>query len=74
MRLSVIIAAIVGATMAVATAIPAAALDERAKPPKQQRVCVATNNNPVCCATDVLGLADLDCAPRKSLIQSSVHS
>lgn len=60
MRSSAVIAAIVGATMTVATAIP---LSERQLP-----LCQGTNSNAVCCATDVLGLADLDCAPRKSFL------
>jgi hypothetical protein len=40
-----------------ATAAFAAPLDER-------QVGLCSSGNPVCCATDVLNLANLDCAPR----------
>ncbi len=63
MRTSTIVAAIAGATMTVASAIP---LTERQLP-----LCLGINSNAECCATDVLGLADLDCAPRKSLEKST---
>lgn len=45
----------------VAMAIPA--MERRQAP-----VCTGTDSNAVCCATDVLGVADLNCAPRKLLI------
>ena len=74
MRASITFAAIVGATMTVASALPQAAPPQPSQssappqPPQPPQVlCVGTNSNAVCCATDVLGLADLDCAPRKSL-------
>ncbi len=60
MHFSTIAVVLAGATAAVATAIPA--LKER-----QSTLCTGSYS-PVCCATDVLGLADLDCAPRKSLV------
>jgi len=55
MRFSVAAIVLAGATSAVASAIPA--LVER-----QSAVCTG-DYSPVCCATDVLGIADLDCAP-----------
>lgn len=37
----------------------------RRNPPVAPTLCQGTlENTPECCATDVLGLADLDCAPR----------
>ncbi|KAJ9495785.1 beta ketoadipyl CoA thiolase, th1 [Exophiala xenobiotica] len=58
MHFSTIAVVLAGATAAVATAIPA--LKER-----QSTLCTGSYS-PVCCATDVLGLADLDCAPPPS--------
>jgi len=46
-----------------ATAAFAAPLDER-------QVGLCSSGNPVCCATDVLNLANLDCAPRASFPSS----
>jgi hypothetical protein len=36
-----------------------------ASPVEQRQVGLCSSGNPVCCATDVLNLANLDCAPRK---------
>lgn len=58
MQFSTLLVALTGATVVVATAIPA--LQER-----QAALCAGLSGTPVCCATDVLGLADLDCATRK---------
>ena len=33
-------------------------------------LCSGLESNPQCCATDVLGVADLNCADRKSLLLS----
>lgn len=57
MHFSTIVLALAGATAAVASAIPA--LESRQAP-----LCSGLSGTPVCCATDVLGLADLDCANR----------
>ena len=48
---------IIAAFAAAALAAPAA-LEQRQLP-------VCTGGSPLCCATDVLNLADLDCATRK---------
>ena len=48
---------IVAAFAAAAVAAPASL--------EQRQVPVCTGGNPLCCATDVLNLADLDCATRK---------
>jgi len=66
MRFSVAAIVLAGATSAVASAIPA--LVER-----QSAVCTG-DYSPVCCATDVLGIADLDCAPRESALPSWASS
>jgi hypothetical protein len=59
MQFSTLLVALTGATVAVASAIPS--LEER----QSALLCSGLSGTPVCCATDVLGLADLDCAPRK---------
>lgn len=59
MHFSTIVVALAGASTALASAIPDMS-------PRQAAVCSGTEGNPVCCATDVLGVADLDCAPRMS--------
>lgn len=62
MHFSTVVLALAGATTAVASAIPGkSTLMDR-----QAALCSGASNSPVCCATDVLGVADLDCAPRKS--------
>ena len=58
MHFSTIVAVLTGATAAMATAIPS--LEER----QAALLCSGLSGTPVCCATDVLGLADLDCATR----------
>jgi hypothetical protein len=60
MRFSTLLAAIL-ASAALNMAIPLS-LEER----QANLGCSGTTSNTDCCATDVLGLADLDCAPRKS--------
>lgn len=60
MRFSVIAASLFAA---VALAAP---LEER-----QVTLCTGTDSNAQCCATDVLGLADLNCADRTSSTSSS---
>ncbi|KAJ9620925.1 hypothetical protein H2203_007511 [Taxawa tesnikishii (nom. ined.)] len=56
MRFSTILTGLtLGASSALASAIPA--LSER-----QTAVCTGSEPSAVCCATDVLGLADLNCA------------
>ncbi|OAG43021.1 hypothetical protein AYO21_02640 [Fonsecaea monophora] len=53
------IALAAGATTALASAIPGkSALVDR-----QVTLCTGADSSAVCCATDVLGVADLDCAP-----------
>lgn len=63
MRFSTIFVALASASATVATAIPA--LTER-----QSALC-SGSYQAQCCATDVLGLADLDCATRKFLLLES---
>jgi Fungal hydrophobin len=63
MRATIILTALVGATVTVASTIP---LEERA----ERDLCTGTDSNAVCCATDVLGVADLDCAPRKFFVKN----
>jgi hypothetical protein len=47
------------------TAILAFAVAASAAPLVEERqVGLCSSGNPVCCATDVLNLANLDCAPR----------
>jgi hypothetical protein len=59
MHFSSIVIALAGATTALAAALPGkSTLMDR-----QATLC-AGSNSAVCCATDVLGLADLDCATR----------
>jgi len=53
---AVTIALVGGASTAMASAIPAIT-------PRQATLCTGSYSA-VCCATDVLGLADLNCAPR----------
>lgn len=50
----------VAAFAAAVSAAPAFEIEERAS-----KVCTGTYNTPQCCATDVLGVADLNCANRK---------
>ncbi|KIX96808.1 uncharacterized protein Z520_07528 [Fonsecaea multimorphosa CBS 102226] len=51
--------ALAGATTAMASAIPGkSALVDR-----QVTLCSGADSSAVCCATDVLGVADLNCAP-----------
>ena len=59
MQFSSIILALAGASTTFAAALPApkSNLMERQVP-----VCTGLSGSAVCCATDVLGLADLDCA------------
>lgn len=53
--------ALAGASSVIASAIPGkSTLLER-----QAVLCSGASSSAVCCATDVLGVADLDCAPRK---------
>lgn len=60
MRFSTVVIALAGASTALASAIPGiSTLQDR-----QAALCAGASNSPVCCATDVLGVADLDCAPR----------
>lgn len=40
---------------------------------RQSLVCSGTYSNAQCCATDVLGLADLNCANRKLNVLCSSH-
>jgi Fungal hydrophobin len=47
------------ALVPVALALPAIDLDKR-----QANVCAGTTGTAQCCATDVLGVADLNCANR----------
>jgi len=63
MRFQTIVVALVGATTAMAAAVPGRStlLD------RQAALCSGASSSPLCCATDVLGVADLDCAPRKLL-------
>ncbi|OAP61268.1 hypothetical protein AYL99_03469 [Fonsecaea erecta] len=59
---TVAIALTCAATTAVASAIPGkSTLMER-----QVTLCSGADSSAVCCATDVLGVADLDCAPPPS--------
>ena len=60
MRFSTIVAATL---VAVSSTMANPAM--RRNPPVAPPLCQGTlENTPECCATDVLGLADLDCAPR----------
>jgi len=55
----------VAATVAVAIAMPAMDSNSQETP----RLCSsATASNPLCCATDVIGVADLDCVSREFLL------
>jgi len=56
------------APLAMATAIP----DFYARQAAPYVACSGTFSNAECCATDVLGLADLDCANRKNTLISSL--
>ena len=58
MQFSIITALLVGATMV--AALPA---DMSAR---QATICPGTDGTPQCCATNVLNLADLNCANRRS--------
>jgi hypothetical protein len=49
------------------TAIISMAAIAFAAPLDERQLGLCTSGNPVCCATDVLNLANLDCAPRKLL-------
>lgn len=63
MHFSTIIVALAGATGALASAIPGkSTLMDR-----QTALCSGASSSAVCCATDVLGIADLDCATREYL-------
>jgi hypothetical protein len=57
MQFSTIFAAVFAGA---ALALPAVDVNKR-----QQTVCTGTYSNAQCCATDVLGVADLNCANRK---------
>jgi hypothetical protein len=62
MHFQSVIIALAGATTAMAAAVPGkSTLMDR-----QAALCSGASSSPVCCATDILGVADLDCAPRKS--------
>jgi hypothetical protein len=54
----------------VALAIPTGGGDTPA-PTTPYDPCSGLYDSAECCATDVLGVADLDCAPRKDPVQSS---
>ncbi|KAH0343427.1 hypothetical protein KCU81_g5212, partial [Aureobasidium melanogenum] len=56
MLASIIITALIGSSLVAAAPAPA---DVSAR---QVTICSGTYNNAQCCATDVLGLADLNCA------------
>lgn len=60
MQFSIILTTLL-ASASVTMAVPA--MIRRTTP-----VCTGTYSNAQCCATDVLGVADLNCAPRKLLI------
>lgn len=62
MQISTLLASFL-AGAAVVAAVPAMDIDKRNPP--QMPICPNIYNNPECCATDVLGVADLDCQPRK---------
>ena len=61
MHFSSIIIGVAGVTTAMAAAVPGTSslLD------RQVALCSGATGSPQCCATDVLGLADLDCATRE---------
>lgn len=48
------------------TTVLAFAVAAVASPLQERQAGLCSSGNPVCCATDVLNLANLDCAPRKS--------
>lgn len=55
------------------TTILAFAVAAFAAPLEERQAGLCSSGTPVCCATDVLNLANLDCAPRMSPpIQSSL--
>ncbi|KAJ9603432.1 hypothetical protein H2200_012210 [Cladophialophora chaetospira] len=60
MHFSAVVIALAGATTVLASPMPGKSMlvDRQAVD-----VCTGTSNSAVCCATDVLGVADLDCAP-----------
>jgi Fungal hydrophobin len=58
MRFSTIAVALAGATSSIVIAAPAMLA-------RQTALCSGLNGTPQCCATDVLGVADLDCANRE---------
>ena len=64
MRFSMI--TIVAASVAAAIAMPAM---EAANAQETGNLCrSATAPNPVCCATDIVGIADIDCSTREFLL------
>lgn len=73
MHFQTIVLALAGASTAMAAALPGkSTLMDR-----QALLCSGASSTPLCCATDVLGIADLDCAARKSLeilAPRSVHA
>ncbi|KDR82500.1 hypothetical protein GALMADRAFT_87834 [Galerina marginata CBS 339.88] len=60
MRFSIITAILAGASVAIA--VPTT-LENR----QQLPLCTGTDSNALCCSTDVLGVADLDCATPPTL-------
>ena len=61
MYFSLVVIAFAGATTAFASAVPGkSTIVDRAAD-----ICPGTLDNPQCCASSVLGVADLDCVPRK---------
>ncbi|ETI23636.1 hypothetical protein G647_05438 [Cladophialophora carrionii CBS 160.54] len=61
MHFSTVVVALAGASTALASAIPgkSSLMDRQAA----VTLCTGASSSAVCCATDVLGVADLDCAP-----------
>jgi hypothetical protein len=70
MHFSTVVIALAGASTALASAIPGKStlMDRQAA----VTLCTGADSSAVCCATDVLGVADLDCAPRMS--PNTVHT
>lgn len=69
MYFSTLVIALAGASTALASAIPGKStlMDRQAA----VTLCTGADSSAVCCATDVLGVADLDCAPRMSHPQAN---
>ena len=67
MYFSTVVIALAGASAAAASAIPGMSRRQDATV-----LCTGTDASAVCCATDVLGVADLNCAPRTLFLSPTI--